>query len=668
MINVQDELDRLSPKEKEEALKILQEYAATGKSATMDKLLYEDYVEVPVDIHTFLHEEQYLGAALYDKEGRFTLYPFWEETLKQIYPTNIDTDYHTAILTGGIGIGKSTVAVIGMIYALYRMLCLKDPQIHYGLQNNELISFVFVNMTLREAKGVGWAKFHNYVLQSSWFMNHGTISKSTLLPTWKPNNQSIELYAASTPGMLQGRAIFGIFVDEVNFSTTTIDIVKQKARAKRLVTEAANRLQSRFMKGTKNPTTLWLASSKASDQSYLDEFINQKKQIDSKTTLIVDQPQWVVRPDKDSPIKFQVAVGNKFMENVLLPKNSSQEYIKQFIDKGYTILNVPIGYYENFNSDLDGSLRDIAGISVGSNSSFIYGARLTQCIRDDLRNPFTKEIIEVGDDPNDGQQYYNFFDMSYVPKDKIAKPLYIHIDPSLSGDKTGIAGVWIVGKKPNENGESGRDLQFQLAFSVSVKAPRGRQVSFEKTRNFIRWLRQMGFNIKTISADTFQSASTLQQLQAEGFNTQVISVDRVKDRQCIPYEYFRNTLYEQRIYLYKTQLLREELVNLQKDNNTGKVDHPHNGSKDQADAVAASTYSASLHGEEYAFDYGESIDTMLEASADKDDKDMFTQLPTDYYLKEVDKTEKSIFMDFGNGLPQAPDMTVMYANQGILII
>jgi len=164
MINVQDELDRLSPKEKEEALKILQEYATTGKSATMDKLLYEDYVEVPVDIHTFLHEEQYLGAALYDKEGRFTLYPFWEETLKQVFPTNIDTDYHTAVLTGGIGIGKSTIMVIGMIYALYRMLCLKDPQIHYGLQNNELISFVFVSMTLRDAKGVAWAKFHNYIL------------------------------------------------------------------------------------------------------------------------------------------------------------------------------------------------------------------------------------------------------------------------------------------------------------------------------------------------------------------------------------------------------------------------------------------------------------------------------------------------------------------------
>ena len=604
----------------------------------MDKFLYEDYAEVPVDIHRFLHEDQYLGAALYDKEGRFTLYPYWEEMLGKVFPTNIDTNYHTAILTGGIGIGKSTVAVIGMIYALYRILCLKDPQIHYGMQNNELISFAFVNMTLEAARGVAWAKFHNFVLQSEWFMKKGEVSRSTLLPTWKPYNKSIELYPASTPGMLQGKAVFscldgdtliatasGIYpikdlvdkeiqvvsfgdnggtivsnvctvkptvktiaqiqlvledgsiikctpnhrfmmvdrdykeardlkiddqllfitkdslvikivdivrkilpepnqyydvinanpynnflirtnngfiishnclVDEVNFTATSIDINKQKARAKRLVTEAANRLQSRFMKGVKNPTTLWLASSKASDQSYLDEFIRQKKEIDSQTTIIVDEPQWVVRNDKDNPIKFPVAIGNKFMENVLLPKNADDEYIKQYIDKGYTILKVPIGYWENFNQDLDGALRDIAGISIGASSNFISGVRLTQCINDDIKNPFTMEVLKVGNDPNDYQQYYNFFDLACVPKDKMAKPLYIHIDPSLTGDKTGIAGTWIIGKK-------GNDLQFQLAFSVSIEAPKGRQVSFEKTRNFIRWLKDVGFSIKGISADTF---------------------------------------------------------------------------------------------------------------------------------------------------------------------
>ena len=35
-------------------------------------------------------------------------------------------------------------------------------------------------------------------------------------------------------------------------------------------------------------------------------------------------------------------------------------------------------------------------------------------------------------------------------------------------------------------GEESRELDFKAAFSVSVKAPKGYQVSFEKTRNFIR--------------------------------------------------------------------------------------------------------------------------------------------------------------------------------------
>ena len=34
----------------------------------------------------------------------------------------------------------------------------------------------------------------------------------------------------------------------------------------------------------------------------------------SKTTLIIDEPQWIIRDDKDSPRKFKVAVGNKFRE------------------------------------------------------------------------------------------------------------------------------------------------------------------------------------------------------------------------------------------------------------------------------------------------------------------------------------------------------------------
>jgi hypothetical protein len=44
-------------------------------------------------------------------------------------------------------------------------------------------------------------------------------------------------------------------------------------------------------------------------------------------------------------------------------------------------------------------------------------------------------------------QYSDFFDLSRVPENLKSKPLYIHLDMSLSGDKTGIAGTFIIGKR-----------------------------------------------------------------------------------------------------------------------------------------------------------------------------------------------------------------------------
>ena len=37
-----------------------------------------------------------------------------------------------------------------------------------------------------------------------------------------------------------------------------------------------------------------------------------------------------------------------------------------------------------------------------------------------------------------------------------------------------------------ENVDSSRELFYQVAFSVSIKAPKGREISFDKNRTFIR--------------------------------------------------------------------------------------------------------------------------------------------------------------------------------------
>lgn len=567
-------INNLSDKEKNITFQILKDLAKNGKSAALENIKYADYAEIPVDIETFLKDPRYLGKALVDEEGRFTVFPYWVDMLKKLFPTNLDTTYNNLILSGAIGLGKSFIAVICMLYMLYRTMCLKNPYTHYGLQEIDHITFSLMNITMEAAKGVAWAKLQEIVQKSPWFLERGTLSKS-LQPQWQPNG-GIELVCGSQPRHVIGRCVFCSFEDEISFQLNQ-DIDKQKKKAMTLISSIDARMQSRFMKGEKLPTLHILASSKRTDQSFLESYIDLKRRNDSKSTLIIDEPQWVIRTDKDSPKKFPVAVGNKFLENEVLPIDSDETLLQEYRDKGYSILMVPIGYYEKFIDDIDIALTDIAGISTSNTTRYISGARWSTCRDNSLKNPFTKEIITVGNALDDQAQYSDFFDLSLIPRDMISKPLYIHLDMSMTGDKTGIAGVWIKGKKIGKDQElQSKDLVFQIAFSVSIKAPKGHQISFEKNRNFIRWLKQQGFNIKEITSDTFQSADLQQQLSAEGFNCKILSVDRVQDKVCLPYQYFKSSIYENRIVTYQTNLLTEEIVGLVRYEN-GKVDHDPSG-------------------------------------------------------------------------------------------
>lgn len=369
---------------------------------------------------------------------------------------------------------------------------------------------------------------------------------------------------------------------EVNFGIGN-NVEKQKAKQKKMISQIDARMRSRFLKGTYLPTLNIIISSKDTEQAFLQSYIDTKRENESKTTLIIDEPQWVVRPDKgtpDDPGAFYVAVGNKFLAHELLPVNATEAEVDAYRAKGYSMLKVPPGFREAFEDNIDQALADIAGIAVSSTTRYISGVRLNQAKDDTYQNPFTKDVIEVGNAQEDTLQYANFFDLSRVNPDDLTRPMFIHLDMSMSGDKTGIAGIWITGKRPAQNEEdASRELIYKLAFSVSVKAPRGYQVSFEKNKTFIYWLRSQGFNIKGISMDTFQSASVRQALMSEGFNTQIISVDRVDGQThiCQPYFDLKAALYERRLILYKKcDLLTEELVNLERLSD-GHVDHPENG-------------------------------------------------------------------------------------------
>lgn len=470
------------------------------------------------------------------------------------------------------------------------------------------------------------------------------------------------------------------FFDEISFIANQ-DIEKQKEKAIDMIDTAIGGMKTRFLNNGVSPALLVLASSKRSEKSFLEEHMKRKLETENENTLICDEPVWNVRPPSEySGKRFYVGQGNKFLVSEVLP-NDNQETIDSFRDRGYKVISVPIEYKANFLEDIDRALCDFAGVSSSDLTKYISANRLQMVKQSNLNNPFVKDIIEVGNALDDKTQYYDFFNMQNVDPQMKEMPLFIHLDMSISGDKTGIAGVWIKGKKASIDNNA-NEMYYQLAFNVSIKAPRGYQISFAKNKEFIYWLKEQGFAIKGISSDTYQNASIAQDLIAKGYNYEVISVDRTnQDKICVPYQYLKSTIYDQRISMYDSPLLTEELLGLERNGNTGKVDHPDGGrygSKDSADAVCGALYNASKHAEEFAFEYGETLDTIIQVSGESSysaqkqievDFEQELQRAFDPIKEEtrqkIQKQDNDSFMDFGFG--KATTANPFYLASGIII-
>ena len=672
------ELTGLSEVERQYVLQILQEMQESGVSKHYQDILYADYKEIPVDIETFIVDDQYLGRAWHDGAGNLKLYPFWMKKLKELFPDNVTTAVNNFIESGARGIGKSEVAMTICAYLMYRVLCLKNPLETLKLKPTEKISFALMNITKDAAEDIAISKFQKTVQMSPWFMARGSMTQRDNSPYWLPPDP-IEIIIGSQPAHVIGRPIYFAFFDEISFMRNK-DIEVQKKMAIDMIDTAIGGMKTRFIVHGKNPTMLVLASSKRSEKSFLEQHTKKKLETEKENIMVVDEAVWTIKSKGTYSDKtFDVAVGNKFLQSVVVPAGESSDMYEK---RGYKILHVPIDFQPNFLDDIERALCDFAGISSSEISKYISGAALLEVMNAPHSNPFTKEILEIGNAPDDSSQYYDFFDLTKVPEALKHKPLFIHLDMSISGDKTGIAGVWVKGKKHStDESNQSKDLFFSTAFAVSIKAPKGRQISFEKNRNFVYWLKEQGFNIKGITSDTFQSYDTGQTLIAKGYPYSVLSVDRVDtDRVCKPYQYFKSTIYEKRIEMFQCDLLRNEITDLERNINTGKVDHPDtsNASKDMSDAVCGALYNASKHAEEFAYDYGESIDavTNISGSSEAVTKKQIT-VDFEEALKQIKDPLKNVtqnkgnqlpFMNFGQGNNKSAYSDMLALSEGILII
>ncbi|WP_299995944.1 hypothetical protein [uncultured Clostridium sp.] len=598
-------LKDLTPEQKEVVTKILKDTLETNKSEELNEMLSTDYEQIPVDIDTFMTDGQYLGK--YTNFGRNLKYRKWPETLRDWFPNPLAPSPFTEIaVTGATRLGKTVNTCYAGTYFLHRLMCLRDPNSFYG-QPGATLWFCFYNNTLDSATDTGYGTFQKMIQSSPWFMERGQVFGSKNL-VYKPD-KDIEFMIGSELQHTLGRNIIWAMADEVSFKGgKNAEVTKSKMWE--MYTSILARIMGSYMINGRSAGQIFLVSSKQSEFDFLERYIekkteeNNRKPKSEQRFYRFDWPQWEIHPASEYPSgkKFKIACGNALLANKLIEDHEdNEENLLDLEQKGYRIIEAPMELYDMAKMDLERFLTDQAGVASTLNSKFLHYSLYQQCVHKEIPNPFSQEILKIG--LKDSKTIMDFFNPIILGQDIIHKKLYIHIDTSLSGDRTGISCVAISGYKdqsrPTESGlsETINELIYRQIFSVAIEAPKGDQISFRKTKEFIYYLyRELGWNVQMVSCDGFQSASLRQDLYTAGINKNVKDSYISLDKTPTGYETFKLALQEKRIHMFESptdSLFISEFTDVQKDSMTGKIDHTTDGSKDLLDSLVGAVYSAS---------------------------------------------------------------------------
>jgi len=608
--------DLYTPEEIEE-IKLL--YAQVS-SSTIQKA---ELIRPVVPIREWVNSLYFLGPD-YNR-----IYPFWKEKLIDIFDRPKERRINQIILTGAIGTGKSTFAVLVILRVIYELSCYKHISALFNLFGVSRIAFAYLSVTRQQAQNTGFALLIEWLDSIPYFREK--FQRNTRLDSmaiW-PEERLIITFG-SVANHFIGMNLFGSILDEANFfsgRSKEDSNYKMNSKVAELYTQIITRSESRFIVNGINYSMSLLVSSSTVESSFTEERIEKAK--DDPHTYIVSPSLWDVKPKNYKGKKFLVYVGGDNVDPFVVNKLDDLNMLLQLkkynqihdidlmdafellpIDIKARILKVPIEHKLAFQGDIIIALQDLAGYSVSSaNKLFSSNAAYEACLVESKFHPFSKEEIVLSTTTQPGQsgflpiKSYLYNNFKFIdPK----RPHFMHLDLALTGDSAGIAMCHISGWKSIYRQESNYEQLsdtdtgliedeikipiIEIDFMLRINPPKKpNKIPIAKIRNFIVYLRNtLGINFGLITADQFQSAQLLQELDELDFSTGYQSVDRKPDA----YLGFTQLVYEHRVRLYDYLPFKRELFGVVYYPGRNKVDHTATGTKDVADAVVGATNNA----------------------------------------------------------------------------
>lgn len=499
-------------------------------------------------------------------------------------PTRISL-YPRGIFTGAIGIGKTTLASIVLPYMAHWVLCLRDPQTYFGLMPGSRIAFMQMSTSASQAKEVVFGDIKARIENSPWFRDQYPYDKSFKNQIRFPKDIWI-LPGDSAETTFEGYNILGGILDEIDSHKVT----KAKDYADQGYTTIHGRITSRFQ----DRGFILLVGQMKKATGFAAKMYKAYRQDPKAWTCsmtIWESLGWGRWTDEDGKRDSFWYDASRY---AFITKEAAE--LQGFPSHVFEVPNI---YRQDFLNSPQKALRDLAGRPPAVSSPFFHDIGRVDMAREAWQRRYGTE------GPVDPKGKIADW---FVARETMKRVMHVDIAYSGDGDALGIA----MGHVPELIVMDGEKKPFiVIDMLLRIQAPPGREIFLGDIRKIIYELKyDRKFNIVAVTTDGFQSTDFRQQLQRKRIRTELVSVDR----NMLPYADLYDAVMEGRMAIppyqtYRTHadpdpvdILTKELSELQEEGT--KIDHPPDGSKDLADALAGVVFT--LMGERTYYSRGRS--------------------------------------------------------------
>jgi hypothetical protein len=539
------------------------------------------YDALPVDMQTFVESPKFL-------DRRNIVYP---AVMAELIEMN-SGKYVESVLTGGIGSGKTTAALLTMAYQIYILSCMTDPHAEFGLDPASEILTVFQSLNATVAKENDYTRFREMIKGSRYFQEFFPFDPSLESQMVFPRRILVRSLTGSVHAAI-GANVMNALIDEINFMKIIEDSKANKDggefnQALEMYNGLVRRRKSRFMNKGRLPGMVCIVSSKRYPGEFTDmKMAEAKKELreTGKTSIFVyDKTVYDIKPPGTfRPERWRLFIGDISRKPRIMDDNEETRPEDQHL-----IRLVPYEYKAEFEHDLLSAIRDIAGCSTFAMNPFLINTEA-------VAKAFGMRQSILSLDQTDFVTSRPAIFPNRIQKPK--EPRMAHVDLAVTGDSAGVAVGWVEGFTEVKHGEHTELMpKINFDFILEVKPPRNGEIEFESIRRLFYKLTELGMNLKWISFDTYQSRDSMQLLRQKGYvtGTQSMDVDST------PYDVLKTAIYDGRIVAPAHDHARTELIRLERDPQKGLIDHPPDFSKDCADAMAGVVYGLTYRREIWA--------------------------------------------------------------------